>query len=211
MTKKAIIFDLDGTLWDVTNVTYKCCNIITKKYNLREISKETVCKVFGKNREESARLYFPYLDIEDAIKFGKEISKLTIEELEQKGGNIYPNIKETLEVLKDEYKFYIVSNSGNIKYVEAFIHTSGVGDYFTDYIAASYINISKGDAIKKIIDDYKIESAVYVGDTLIDLNASKYANIPFVYAKYGFEKNIDCKYFINNFDALPEVLKMIFK
>ncbi len=209
--KKGIIFDLDGTLWNVTDVTYKCCNIVTKKYNLREITKETVCKVFGKNREESARLYFPYLDVEVAIRYGMEISKLIIGELEQYGGVLYPKIKETLDILKNDYTFYIVSNSGNIKYVEAFLNTSGVKNYFTDYIAASYLNISKEDAIKKIINDHKIEKAVYVGDTFIDLNASRNAHIPFIYAKYGFEKNLESEYFINEFSELPYVLKDIFK
>ncbi len=32
--KKGIIFDLDGTLWEVTNITYKSVNEIIKKYNL---------------------------------------------------------------------------------------------------------------------------------------------------------------------------------
>ncbi len=35
--KKGIIFDLDGTLWEVTNTTYKSVNEIAKKHNLKEV------------------------------------------------------------------------------------------------------------------------------------------------------------------------------
>ena len=33
-----------------------------------------------------------------------------------------------------------------------------------------------------------IENAIYVGDTIGDYNATVYAGIPFVFAKYGFGK-----------------------
>jgi phosphoglycolate phosphatase len=44
----------------------------------------------------------------------------------------------------------------------------------------------KGDNIQKIIQDYKLSSPVYVGDTAGDYNASKQAGLPFVFASYGF-------------------------
>ena len=42
---KGIIFDLDGTLWEVTNATYNNLNRVAKKYNLEEIKLETVKKL----------------------------------------------------------------------------------------------------------------------------------------------------------------------
>ena len=33
--KKGILFDLDGTLWEVTDRTYESVNEITKKYGLK--------------------------------------------------------------------------------------------------------------------------------------------------------------------------------
>ncbi len=211
MKEIGIIFDLDGTLWEVTDATYTSANEITKKYNLKEISKDVICSVFGKNKIESAQMYFPYLDIEKAIELGSEISNINVKYLAEHGGNLYPNLKNTLNILRKKCDLFIVSNSGNIKYVEAFISSSGLNNYFKDYIAASYINITKAEAIKKIILENNLKNAIYVGDTKHDLESSNLAGIPFIHAKYGFDKNLKTKYSINTFEELPEVIKNIYK
>ena len=59
--KYGIIFDLDGTLWEVIDNTYNSVNEIARKYKLDEISKETVCACFGLSRNETAQNYFPKL------------------------------------------------------------------------------------------------------------------------------------------------------
>ena len=88
---------------------------------------------------------------------------------------------------------------------------NNVRDYFKDYIAASSINISKSDAIKKIISDNNLECAIYVGDTIYDFDASKCVGIPFIWAKYGFGKSINVEYSIENFSEIIKVIKNIFK
>ena len=208
--KNSILFDLDGTLWEVIESTYKSVNIIANKYSLKEISRETICKVFGLNKEESAKLYFPYMELNESIKLTDEIAVINIENLKKNGGNVYPNVKEVLSILSEKFDLYIVSNTSEIEYIRAFLKSANVKEYFKDYIAASSLNISKTDAIKKVIADNKIEKAVYVGDTRIDLEAAYKNNIPFVYAKYGFGKSINTNYSINEINELPNVLKLIF-
>ena len=75
MSKIALLFDVDGTLWDTTNSTYKAENIITKKYNLPEVTKEKIRQCFGYNRVESAKVYFPTLDLDTAIEYKIEADK----------------------------------------------------------------------------------------------------------------------------------------
>lgn len=209
--RNSVIFDLDGTLWEVIESTYLSANIIANKYNLKEISKETICKVFGLNKEDSARLYFPDIELNESTKLIDEIAIINIENLKKNGGNIYPNVKEVLNQLVNKYDLYIVSNTAEIEYIKAFLNSSDTKEYFKDYIAASSLNISKADAIKKIIDDNKIENAVYVGDTIIDLEASDINNITFVQAKYGFGEDLKTEYNIDEFKELPKVLEEIYK
>jgi phosphoglycolate phosphatase len=210
MENKGIIFDLDGTLWEVIDATLNSVNIITKEKNLKEVDRDTVCRAFGLNEIEVAKLYFPYLEDEEAINTLREIAKIKVEYLRNNGGYLYPKLEEILDKLKEKYNLYIVSNTAEIEYIEAFLKTSNTYEFFKDYIAASSLNISKTDAIKKIIEDNKIESAVYIGDTIIDLESAKNNKIPFVYAKYGFGKNLNTKYSISDIKELPNVLEKIF-
>ena len=206
MHKKAIIFDLDGTLWDVTESTYICANKIANKYGLQEISKETICKGFGTNKEESAKLYFPYLELEESLKYIYEIGSINIDYLDKNGGSLFENEVETIQLLSREYELYIVSNSSRKKYIEAFLNNNGMKEYFKDYIPASALDITKGEAIKKIMKDNDIRNAVYVGDTRKDQLAAEEAQIPFIHAKYGFDKELISKYSINKIAELPEIL-----
>ena len=206
----SVIFDLDGTLWEVIESTYNSANIIAKKYNLNEISRETICKVFGLTKEDAAKLYFPNLELNSGINLLNEVSKINIDNLKKNGGNIYPDVKEVLNKLSKSYDLYIVSNTGKIEYIEAFLNSAKVKDCFKDYIASGSLNMNKKDAIEKLIKDNSIEKAVYIGDTIIDLEASEYNNIPFIYAKYGFGNEIKTKYSINGIKELPNILEKVF-
>lgn len=208
-SKDAILFDLDGTLWEVVDETYKSVNEVAKKHKLTKIDLNTIYSVFGLNRIESAKLYFPYLDIEKSMELMEEISAVSIRNIKEHGGNVYSNLEKVLKQLISKYQLFIVSNTGHREYIEAFLTTSGLTKYFSDYIAASELNISKADGINKIIKDYNIERAIYIGDTKKDMEASKIANIPFIQAKYGFGKDLKTEYYINSIEELPQVIELI--
>lgn len=209
--KDAILFDLDGTLWEVTDATYNSVNEVAKNHNLQEVTKETIKGVFGLNRMEAAKKYFPDLDTEISLKLLDEISEVNIRNLNEKGGNVYLNAEEVLKKLNDKYQLFIVSNTGHREYIEAFLNTSNLKKYFKDYIAASELNISKGDAIKKVIMDYNIKNSIYVGDTQKDLEATKIANVPFIQAKYGFGQDLKTDFYINSIEELPSIVQKVFK
>ena len=46
--------------------------------------------------------------------------------------------------------------------------------------------MEKGKNIMKICRDYKLKAPVYVGDTMGDYNACLEAEVPFIWAAYGF-------------------------
>ena len=93
---KAIIFDLDGTLWETIDSTWSAINEIAKKYNQAEISKDLVMKNYGNNKVESAKLFFPNLEQEEAFKLLDEADELNIKNLTVNGGYIYPGLEEAL-------------------------------------------------------------------------------------------------------------------
>ena len=46
--------------------------------------------------------------------------------------------------------------------------------------------LDKGNNIKILMKRNNIKTAVYIGDTDGDEKAARFANIPFIYAEYGF-------------------------
>ncbi|MBR2744537.1 MAG: HAD family hydrolase [Clostridia bacterium] len=207
MNFNAILFDLDGTLWEVTNETYKSVNEVAKRNGQKEISINTIRSVFGLNRVEAAKVYFPFMELEKSLVLMEEISKENIRNIKEHGGKIYQNLEEVLKQLITKYQLFIVSNTGHKEYIEVFLDTSGLAKYFVDYIAASELNISKADGISKIMSDYNIEKAVYVGDTKKDMEAAQMANIPFIQARYGFGNNLETEHYINLIEELPRVVE----
>ena len=212
---KAIIFDLDGTLWQVINETTFSANEIAKKYNQNAISVETVCHVFGKNRLDASKLYFPTLEENQALSYTEEIEHFNNNYLLKNGGTLYDNVVDTIKDLSTDFDLYIVSNTAENSYIQAFLFNSGLNELFSGYIASGNVfknldsTVAKAEGIKKVILENNIEKAIYVGDTLIDLNSSKLANIPFVWAKYGFGKDLDANYTINNIKELINISKQI--
>lgn len=211
MNRKGILFDLDGTLWDTFDITFKSINKIVKKYNLDKVSKDTVIKSFGLNKFEISKLYFPNVELDKGLKYFDESENFNIEYLKNHGGIVYSGVSDVLIKLYEKYDLFIVSNASSKKYIEAFLISSNLGKYFKDYIAASEINISKACAINKIINDYKLDWCVYIGDTLKDMEAAKLCNIPFIQAMYGFGDVCKCDYYINSINELPYIIYKNFK
>ncbi len=209
MKYEMIIFDLDGTLWETSNQSYKSANSILKKYNNKvEILQETVDKTMGCTFAKTAELYMPYYDEEKREFILKEMLDKVSQTLSIVGGNVYPNLEETLKKLKEKYELAIVSNC-DAGYIESFLESAKLEKYFKDFMAAAKMKIPKAEAIQRVINRNNITSAIYVGDTINDANAAKGAGIEFIHAKYGFGKDIEADYSIERIIELPELLEKI--
>ena len=203
-----ILFDLDGTLLDTLDITVETINEVLQKNNLDiTVSKTVVENGMGSSSKEVAQMYMPTLDEEKRMSLLKEMDKARIKRVGEVGGNLYPNLEKVLQNLKAKYKLAIVSNCG-AGYIESFLEYYEFGKYFDDYMAASKYGISKAEAIKTVIQRNKIEKAIYVGDTPKDANAANGANIPFIFANYGFGKVENPEHVINNLLELEELLNM---
>lgn len=212
MKKNAIIFDLDGTLWDTTFIYKRVydreCKRLNKEiiYTLDSFKEfmgsspkgviDKMSKDLNWSKEECINFFTPaYLEVL------KEINKC--------GAKLYPLELETLSVLSKEYDLYIVSNS-NKGYVESYLNTSKCSEFFKGYLQAGDTSLDKGDNIVKLIKDNNISKAIYVGDTDIDYKACKKANIDIIYASYGFGNIKEYKYKLNKLSDLIDIKDRLF-
>jgi phosphoglycolate phosphatase len=128
---------------------------------------------------------FPYLDAAQRKDFMARCAKKEIDTLNEMGGELYPDLEETLKYLVTKYKLFIVSNCQN-DYIETFLRYSGFGQYFSGYQCFGTKNQPKAENIKDIVNDHSLKAPVYVGDTLGDFTSSQKAGVPFIFASYGF-------------------------
>ncbi|WP_226679856.1 HAD family hydrolase [Sutcliffiella horikoshii] len=202
----SIIFDLDGTLWDSRETVLVAWNEILK--NDEKIEKELTSEDFkatmGLQMHEIEKILFPDIDEAYRTQLSNKCCEAERVLLEQKGGQLYEKLEEVLESLSQKYKLFIVSNCQE-GYIEAFYKYHQLEKHFIDYENPGRTGLSKGENIKLIMERNKLESPVYVGDTLGDQQAAKVAGIPFVYASYGFGEVEEYDYIIHSLNDLKEI------
>ena len=202
-----IIFDLDGTLWDSTAEVAKTWTSVIAKYNLnrKEVTVEDLKPCMGKLLDEIASILLPELDPKKQMQVIKECCEYENEYLGEYGATLYDKLEDTLKELSKNHKLFIVSNCQD-GYIECFFKAHKLDKYFTDYECPGRTGLPKGENIKLIVERNNLKNPVYVGDTQGDANAAKLANVPFIFAKYGFG-NVD--EFFNSIESFDELLEII--
>ena len=202
-----IIFDLDGTLWDSTAEVAKTWTSVIAKYNLnrKEVTVEDLKPCMGKLLDEIASILLPELDPKKQMQVIKECCEYENEYLGEYGATLYDKLEDTLKELSKNHKLFIVSNCQD-GYIECFFKAHKLDKYFIDYECPGRTGLPKGENIKLIVERNNLKNPVYVGDTQGDANATKLANVPFIFAKYGFG-NVD--EFFNSIESFDELLEII--
>ncbi|MDO5444669.1 MAG: HAD family hydrolase [Eubacteriales bacterium] len=210
--KEAVIFDLDGTLWDPTGCACILWNRVLAKHSDVKIlmTQEKVSGLMGKTMEEIGETLFPELSETQRMAIVDEYGDEEVKYLYENGAVLYDGLEETLKELRCRYELFIVSNSQD-GYIPAFLHSHKLEDYFKDIEMSGRTGLSKGSNIKLIIERNGIDSAVYVGDTEWDEKAAGDAEIPFIWAKYGFGKALAPDGIIESVKQLPQILSALEK
>lgn len=204
-----VIFDLDGTLWDTEDVFFEVTKEVVNKYDfLQEITKDAISETMGYSFAETAEVMMPYLNKEKREKILQEILDRLAERLTEAGGNVYEGLKEVLIELNKNYKLAIVSNCA-AGYIESFLDSANLRSYFEDFAAAAKMKVTKAQAIKAVIKRNNIKKAVYIGDTIKDLEACQDAELQFIQAKYGFGEDLKTEYSLNKITELPHTLNVM--
>ncbi|MEQ2526332.1 HAD family hydrolase [Robertmurraya yapensis] len=194
----SIIFDLDGTIWDSIDTVLSAWNSVIRKNNQikGELTRKDFEGTMGLQMNEISRKLFPTLSYKEQQQLVKNCAELENCFIEKHGGVLYPNVENVLSELSKKYKLYIVSNCQD-GYIEAFYKYHKLEKYFLDFENPGRTSLSKGENINLIIDRNNLSNPVYIGDTEGDLEAARFAKIPFIYAKYGFGQ-------VNHYDRAIE-------
>ncbi len=197
-----IIFDLDGTLWDSSETVLRAWNEVFEKNNLPIISKDDLEGVMGLDMSDILKQLQPSAN-ENILD---EMTEYEYRYLKKYKGKLYKNMINTIKNLSKEHRLFIVSNC-DVGYIDLFLELNELKEYFTDYLCWGDTKTPKGETIKTLMDKNNIVKTCYVGDTLGDKNAADYAEIPFIYTRYGFGEVEEYNYYIDTIRDVENHIK----
>jgi phosphoglycolate phosphatase len=196
----ALVFDLDGVLWDTNARVLARLGIA-----YREIVADDIRAVCGQPHPEAVRRVFPDLTREQVEQIAEHTQGEDVRLIAERGGDLFPGVRELVPALRGRLPLAIVSNCQS-GYIEVFLETSGLGDYFVDFECWGNTGRSKGDNLGAVIERNRLRAPLFVGDTEGDRAAALANRVRFVHAAYGFGRVAACDHAIASFAELPALL-----
>lgn len=210
MKYDAVIFDIDGTLWDARESITRAWNVAIGELTgvPGQLEVDSFSAFFGKPMDELYAFVFPKFSPEKRQEWGEYCVRRENEMLVKDPGRLYPGAAETLKQLTAHYPLYIVSNCG-AGYIEAMLEGTGLGrqNLFRGWMCYADTNAPKNVTIRVLSQRYGLKNPVYVGDIQADADACAKAGVDIIYAAYGFGTIDNPTARIDRFSDLMEVLK----
>lgn len=205
-----LILDVDGTIWNTTGIVAEAWNktIDDNFPQVAHVTADILKGQFGKTMDVIADNLFGILTSAEKKVL---MEKCCIYEqralLENTVDITYDGVLDTLKKLSAQLPIFIVSNCQS-GYIELVIEKNRITSLIKDFECFGNTGKSKGENIRLIVERNGLKNPVYVGDTQGDYEACKEANVPFIWAAYGFGKPEDDKYYakIDSFNQLESLL-----
>ncbi len=209
MRETAVIFDLDGTLWDSCETIAPAWSRVCAGRGIDRTFTPDECRGYcGKTLEEIAALVFPDRPEEWRNAVLKACCAAENEPLSRVGGRLYPGLEAVLTKLRRNHFTAVVSNCQE-GYIEAFFTGNRTARFFDDSENAERTGLTKGGNIRLVMARNGVGRAVYVGDTEGDRRAAEEAGIPFIHAAYGFGRVSSADAVIQSLEGLPAAVRAL--
>lgn len=181
----ALIFDLDGTLWDAAAASSYGWNLALEKLRLApRVTVDGIRSVSGRPFSQCVQTLLPELHpasglLLEALESHERIG------LETVSGVLYEGVAEDLPRLAEKYRLFIVSNCPGW-YLDRFLGFSGFARHLCDYDCHGSSGVTKPEMLDRMRRRFDLGRTVYVGDTQGDREAAEAAGMDFAFVRYGF-------------------------
>ena len=205
-----LILDVDGTIWNTTGIVAEAWNktIDDNFPKVAHVTAEILKGQFGKTMDVIADNLFGVLTSAEKKVLMEQCCIYEQKALLENTVDItYDGVLNTLNKLSAKLPIFIVSNCQS-GYIELVMEKNRITSLIKDFECFGNNGKSKGENLKLIVERNGLKNPVYVGDTQGDYEACKEADVPFIWAAYGFGKPEDEKYYakINSFTELENLL-----
>lgn len=159
----SIIFDVDGTLWDSTEIVAESWDeyLHNKEHMNITITAERLMGLFGQPLPAIAAQLLPDKTEAEQLRIIDACCQAEHEALLKTCAPLYEDLEKTLKTLSEKYPLYIVSNC-QAGYIEVFLKSSGLGKYFRGHLCFGDTGLEKHDTILKLMDIYHLKTLLYV-------------------------------------------------
>ena len=142
---QAVVFDMDGVIFDSERAIQECWDMIGEKYDIPD-ARETCLMTLGVNMTEVVRIFkarygqkFPF------EKYSEEVNRLYWEKFDDGRLPMKPGVVELLEYLKQSGKKIALASSTYREKVMREIQAAGLQLYFDELICGDMVERSKPD------------------------------------------------------------------
>jgi len=186
MTKKAIFFDLDGTLTDSGEGIINCATLALNHFGIPVPSREEMRVFVGPPLDQTfVRFGIPQESAQEAI----EIFRSRYNRVGKFENFPYPGIRQMLEKLQsDGYRLFVATSKPEILANEVLAHFD-LARYFEMVCGATLDSsrIHKADVITYLLQQAgDVENILMVGDTAYDVIGAAAHKIPCVGVSWGY-------------------------
>lgn len=202
-----IIFDIDGTIWDIRQLVSEAWEAAIKEKTDLPVTfnAEILGSLFGKPMNEIFFNLYPEASEETLDIITPTLYEYEHQYIKERKPAPYANVRETLKKLSEKFKLFVVTNAQK-GYVEAMIDATDMEGIFKGWKCYGDTLQSKDVTMKMLIEENNLKNPIYVGDTAGDQDACKKAGVPFIYAEYGLGETDTAKYSIKNMKELEQLL-----
>lgn len=184
---KALIFDMDGLLFDTEEI-YCAANLeLAPDFGMKEYSKEYYFQYVGVSDEETHNAYykdFAYLGKEKIDAFVRA-GHIKVREMFQAGmAPLKPGVKELLAYLAEAEIPSIVASSNNREFIELLLEQSQISHHFVGTVSGEDVKRAKPDpeiVLKAIAElGFAAEECLMLEDSFNGVRASYSADVPVI-------------------------------
>lgn len=189
MEKKAVLFDLDGTLIDSSEGIIKSVRYALDHYGMEEPDTEKLYRFIGPPLSESFQKYYGFTAekaCEAVDVYRERYNKIGIYEC-----SLYPGVEECIRTLKRKGYRIGMASSKPEESCRRILEHFGILKLFDEVVGATFDGSRdrKEDVLREALrrwDDLLAEDMYLIGDTIFDVEGAKAVGMACVAVTFGF-------------------------
>lgn len=212
--KSAVIFDMDGTLFQTNLILEPALEAtfeVLRSQNLwtGDTPIDKYRDIMGATLPEVWRVLCPNHSEEVRKRSNALFHKQLIQLIKSGKGALYEQVEETLAQLYDKYHLYIASN-GQVEYLKAIVEKYNLERFIENTYSIERIDSgNKSELVQLVKTENEIKRGFVVGDRASDIKAAKDSGLISIGVRFDFSQENELKHAHYVIESLPEIMSIV--